>query len=107
MLLNSIFSFTRPPNFRIGSIGAFVGAVGVLLFATGLLVVFVLLVWGAVQWITSGGDKANIQKARSIILNALGGLALLSLGAAIIYLLQAFFGIKIIGNGQILPRAFP
>ena len=38
-----------------------------------------MLITGAFNWITSGGDKENVGKARSRIINALIGLLVLAL----------------------------
>jgi len=37
-----------------------------------------MLVWGGIQWVTSGGDKENTQKARDRITHALVGVALIA-----------------------------
>lgn len=50
-----------------------------LLFSAAALIVLFMLAFGAFQWITSGGDKDAIDKARKRIINALIGLAILSL----------------------------
>ncbi len=101
-----MFNFPRPEEFRISSVGEFVGAVGGLLFIGGLLVFMILLLLGGVVWMTSGGDKAKVQEGRERIMRALIGLSILSLAAAVIILLQAFLGIKIIGSNLPIPRGF-
>lgn len=99
------FSFSEPPNFSITSIGEFVAAILSLLFIIGGILVFVYLVWGGLQWITAGGDKAAHQAARERITGALIGFSIMALALAIVYIAQYFFGVQIIGNGAI-PRGF-
>lgn len=67
-----------------------------LLFVVGAVIFFFMLVIGAVQWISSGGDKANVESARGKLTNALIGLIVLFASFAIIKLIEAFFGVKIL-----------
>ena len=100
------FFFPKPAQIRISSIGEFVGAGGSLLFIIGVIIFMALFLWGGVEWLTSGGDKGKIQNGRERIMQALIGLTILSLGAAVIILLERFLGIKIIGSNLPIPRAF-
>lgn len=67
-----------------------------LAFIIGVLIFFAMLIMGAIQWISSGGDKQALEGARSKISNALIGLILLFAAFAIIRLIQTFFGINIL-----------
>lgn len=81
-------------------IGAGIGAA----FLISFLLVFVMLVWGGIQWVTSGGDKENTQKARDRITHALVGVAIIAGAWALMKLVEFFFGIDILG-GFNLPSA--
>jgi hypothetical protein len=70
-------------------------AVG-LAFVVGALIFFFMLVWGAIQWITSGGDKQALESARGRITSALVGLVLLFAALAIIKFIESFFAIDIL-----------
>jgi hypothetical protein len=70
-------------------------AVG-LAFVIGALVFFFMLVLGAIQWISSGGDKQALEGARGRITSALVGLVLLFAALAIIKFIEAFFNINIL-----------
>lgn len=59
----------------------------------GTLVFMFMLLWGGIQWITSGGDKTNYEAARQKITNALIGLLVLFSFFAILNLVECFFGI--------------
>jgi hypothetical protein len=65
-------------------------------FAAGMLLFFFMLLIGAIQWISSGGDKGNVEAARGRISNALIGIIVLFSIFAIIKLVEAFFGVNIL-----------
>lgn len=55
-----------------------------IVFVVAALAVLFFLVIGAFKWITSGGEKEAIGKARGTIVNALIGLAILALAFVIV-----------------------
>jgi len=59
------------------------------------IVFFFILVIGGIQWIASGGDKAQTEAARNRITAALVGLVIVFAAWAIIALINTFFGIDI------------
>lgn len=63
-----------------------VGALGFLLY----------LVWGGVEWVTSGGDKTKVQAAQQRITSALIGLTLLVASYAIIAFISEVLDINIL-----------
>ncbi len=67
-----------------------------LLLIVGALVFFFMLVVGAIQWISSGGDKQGLESARGKLTNAVLGIVILFAAFAIITLIENFFGIKIL-----------
>jgi hypothetical protein len=67
-----------------------------LILVFGALVFFFMLVWGAIQWITSGGDKQALEAARGRITSALVGLVILFTAIAIIRFIESFFGVNIL-----------
>ncbi|MDP2684650.1 MAG: hypothetical protein Q8P20_06450 [bacterium] len=67
-----------------------------LLFVVGSLAFFFMLLWGAVSWILSGGDKAGLENAKGRITNAIVGFVLLIGTFAIVKLIETFFGIDIL-----------
>jgi len=62
----------------------------------GVLVFLFMLITGAIQWISSGGDKQALESARGKITNALIGLIILFAAFAIIQVIERFFGINIL-----------
>lgn len=67
-----------------------------IVFIFAALAVLIFLVIGAFRWITSGGDKDAISKARGGIVNALIGLALLALAFFIAVLAGQIVGIDLL-----------
>jgi hypothetical protein len=72
-------------------------ALTIVYIVAALLVLF-FLIQGAFKWITSGGDKDAIGKARGAIVNALIGLAILALAVVIVIVVGKILNINILGN---------
>lgn len=70
-------------------------------YVAAALVVLFFLVIGAFKWITSGGDKDAIGKARGTIVNALIGLAILALSFLIVAVVGAILNINILGDFKV------
>lgn len=68
-----------------------------LIFVVGILVFVLYFMFGAISWITSGGDKTAAEIAKHRISQAVIGLFILLLIFAILNLIELFFGIKIKG----------
>ena len=67
-----------------------------LAFIIGCLIFFFMFVWGAITWISSGGDKQALESARGRITSAIVGLVVLFVSLAIIKFIENFFGVKIL-----------
>lgn len=74
-----------------GIIGAIIGTIWVI----AVIVTLFFLVWGGIKWITSGGDKAKIEQARSTIIAALIGMGVSFLAY---FLVNFVFGVFTGGN---------
>lgn len=98
-------SVKRPEaQVRILNIGSLIGGVvGVAIIVAGLLA-FIYLVWGGIEWISSGGDKAGMESARNRITAAFVGLGIVVAAWAIARLMETFFGISIFNVD--LPKAY-
>ena len=84
-----------PPGAGYNKLGDFVSNALVLSFGIAVLIVLVMLVWGAFEWVVSGGDKEAVGKARNRIINALIGLAVLAIAFAVARLFGQFIGLDI------------
>ncbi len=58
----------------------------------GLLLIMYLL-WGALSWITAGGDKARVEQARTQITHAIVGFAILAGTVALVTFIGSAFQI--------------
>lgn len=83
--------------------GASDGGFSILLgnLFSAIMLVAVLLVlgfflWGAIEWITSGGDKSKVEGARNKITNAAIGLIVLAATTAVFLLIEEFLGIDLL-----------
>lgn len=73
---------------------SFIVSLVTLAFLIATLAFMFLVVWGAIQWIMSGGDKGAVQAAQSKITNAIIGLVVLFATYAILAILGYFFKIE-------------
>lgn len=77
------------------ALGKLIGNLLGALFIAGFLLTFMMLVMGGIQWITAGGDKQALEKARTGITNAIMGLVIVAATYALMTLIGKFFGIDI------------
>ena len=86
-------SVPKPSTVTFENIGSLIGgAVGVIIILALILTFFYLII-GGISWITSGGDKGQVEAARNRITNALIGLAIVAGAWALMKLVGFFFGI--------------
>jgi len=69
--------------------------IGFALVAGSIAFIFWFLT-GALQWITSGGDKDRVQRARDRISNAVLGLIILFSIYAALWLISRFLGVNLL-----------
>lgn len=79
------------PSYTIGTILS--GIIGLFILIAFILS-FIFVILGALNWITSGGDKAKVETARTRIINALVGLILVASIWAIINFLFPVVGLS-------------
>jgi amino acid transporter len=97
----------QPAGFKITDIGKLVtSGISVALILAGVLV-FAFLVFGGIEWITSGGDKTKTEAAKNRITAALVGLAIVAASWALMKLISYFFGIDDFFSGSVsLPKPY-
>jgi hypothetical protein len=76
--------------------GNFLSGILSAIMAVAALMVLLYLIWGAITWITSGGDKGKIETARNRMTQAIVGIIVLAASLAIFMAVQSFLGIKIL-----------
>lgn len=62
-------------------------------FIIVVLIALVFLIYGAIKWITSGGDKSGVEAARNMIVAAVVGLVIAFLSYFILQLVFSLFGL--------------
>ncbi len=90
--------FGVPAPAGSGIIGTLVKNVISLFFVFGGLATLIFFVWGAFDWIVSGGDKEKVAGARKKMTNAIIGFVLLSLSYFIIGLVGEVVGFNPLGR---------
>lgn len=73
-------------------IGLLINSVLSFVMVIAALLVFFYLIWGGIEWITSGGDKGKTENARNKITAAVIGLVILAASYAILLLILNFLG---------------
>ena len=76
------------------SIGGLISALLNLVMLFAAILVFAYLIWGGIEWITSGGDKGQTEKARNKITAAIVGLIVLAASYAILQLALNLLGFQ-------------
>ncbi len=89
---------TVDANTSIGSIITFLVAF-VIIIAVLLALVFIVI--GAIQWITSGGDKTKVDSARNHIVAAVLGLIVIAFSFVLINVVITALGLGSLTNLQI------
>lgn len=74
-------------------LGVFITNTVKIAIITGSIIALLFLIWGGIDWITSGGDKAKYEAARDKITAAIFGLGLLASAFVVWMLVNYFFGI--------------
>ncbi len=82
-------------NQNANSFGTTVGSLVNLGFVIATLIALAYLVYGGVKWITSGGEKTDVEGARNHITAAIIGLVIVFLSYFILNFILTFFT----GNG--------
>ncbi len=86
------------PSVGYDDLGTFLNRAITLAFIIAAIGVLVMLVWGAVAWIFSGGDKTAIEGAQKRIINAFIGLAILAVAFALARVAGQFLGFDLLGT---------
>jgi hypothetical protein len=80
----------------VGFFQSFVPNLITLGLIIGVLFFLFILIIGAIQWISSGGDKNALEEAKHKVTNAIVGMVILFSVFAVLKLIENFFGISIL-----------
>lgn len=89
---NTTVSNIETPKFFFEDVGVLINKALNFVMVLGALLVFMYLIWGGIEWITSGGDKGKTESARNKITAAVLGLIVLAAAWAILGLVLKFLG---------------
>ena len=91
----------KPRNLptKLGDIGGIVSTVTGAAILIAAILAFLYLIWGGIQWITSGGDQSALEAARGRITAAIVGLVIVGAAWGIFIIIQNVFGFNNILQG--------
>ncbi len=75
-----------------GAISKFLSNGITLIYSIAAIVLLFMLLWGAFEWMTSGGDKEKLSSAQKRIMSAIIGIILFAVAFAVIAVLGQFTG---------------
>lgn len=84
---------TPGPGFAT-SLGGFLTSMLTVVMAVAGLALLIMLLWGGISWITSGGDKSKAEEARSRITTAIIGMIVLAAAYALLLLVLQILGFQ-------------
>jgi len=89
----------------VGFFSTFIPRLVSIILIVGSLAFFFMFILGAVRWISSGGDKGQVESARTQITQALTGLVVMFSVYAVALLLNTIFGVDLltVDLSKILP----
>jgi len=79
-----------------GGFGIWFSNIMTVAMTVAAVLVFGFMIWGAIEWITSAGDKSKMEGARNKISNAVIGLVILAATTALFVLVEEFLGIDVL-----------
>lgn len=88
--------------FAIKDLGIFIKNIINLSLLIASIMFFAFLIWGGIDWISSGGDKTKYEAARNKITHALIGLGITALAWLFWNLAVHFLGIGVSNNGHLI-----
>jgi len=85
-----------------GNISRTIQGVVVFIIVLAVVIALLYLLYGGIKWITSRGDKTEVEAARNHVMAAIVGLIIVFLAIFIISLILAAFGLSY--NNLTIPR---
>ncbi|OGD83758.1 hypothetical protein A2572_00880 [Candidatus Collierbacteria bacterium RIFOXYD1_FULL_40_9] len=86
---------TKGNFFGYTCIGHLVSNIAAAGFIVAGVITFLFLVWGGVDYLTSGGDKTKIENSQKRISSAIIGLAIIASSWAVYQIILVFFGVDV------------
>lgn len=92
-----LLPFIREGGQGAGGISLFFSNLVVLIYIVASIVFVFMLLWGAFEWLTSGGDKEKVDAARRRLTNAFIGIILFAIAFAVLRVIGIFTGFTFFG----------
>ena len=83
-------------NSSDGGFGIWLSNIMTVAMTLAAILVLFFMVWGAIEWITSGGEKGKIESGRNKISNAVVGLIVLAATTALFLIVEEFLNINVL-----------
>lgn len=93
---NAFPDFAGGTTDGVAIVGNFITKMVTLIFIVGSLAFFFMFLLGGVRWITSGGDKGQVESSRAQIIQAITGIIVLFSVYAVARFIKTIFGVDII-----------
>lgn len=77
-----------------GGISLFLNNLITLIYSIAAIIFLFMFIWGAFEWITSGGEKEKVSNAQKRIAHALVGVVLFAVAFAVISVVGIFTGFE-------------
>ena len=97
----------KPDEVKITEISPLIQGIIRIIFVVAVILTFMFLLWGGIQWIVSGGDKSKYEEARNRITAAIIGLAIIALAWLLIKIVTYFFGLPDLFGGDTFRASAP
>ena len=89
---NEILPLIQKGGEGAGGISLLLNNLITLIYIIASVIFIFWILWGAFQWLTSGGEKEAVAAARGRIINAIIGIILFAVAFAIIQIVGTFTG---------------
>ena len=83
------------PTAGDGSLAGIITWVIIVLTSVGIISSLIFLIWGAIKWITSGGDREKLDSARRTIIFSIIGLVVVLLSVVIMNFIGGLLGVDL------------
>lgn len=74
---------------------ALLGQVLGIVATIAVIILLIMLLWGGIEWITAGGDKSKIEKARNRITQSILGIIVLAAVVVLFMIVQNLLGFQL------------
>lgn len=86
---------TGVPTAGDGALAGMISWVIIVLTSVGVIAALIFLIWGAIKWITSGGDREKLDSARRTIIFSIIGLVVILLSVVIMNVIGGLIGVTL------------